>query len=79
MNSMQKFARVDHVFNTTSQTWIEKFTNRVQGNTFYNFEVEACPHNGSWVINVVSKRPETSNKELRNALMSFLATELAKG
>lgn len=71
-------ARVDNVFRTHSQERINAFKDAVQGQTFYNFQVEACPIGGEWQINVISQREKTSHKELASNLMSFLATELVK-
>ncbi len=66
-------ARVDNILRLSNESYVNRFVQLVEGQTFYNFHVEVCPVDGEFQINVISNREKTSFRELQGALLSFLA------
>jgi len=59
--------------NVTSRAASLPFVDNLQGRTMMSFIVEVCPVGGSFDVVVTTRRPETSEEELMDALLSVLS------
>jgi hypothetical protein len=46
----------------------------LQGQSYLQFVVEVCPHQGELYVNVSTRRAETTKEELNDALLMVLAS-----
>lgn len=58
----------------TSETKANHIALRLRGQTFMSFYVNVCPCNGSFLVNVGTLRPDTSEQELTEMVLDVLAS-----
>lgn len=68
--------KIDNVLRREAAAPLENLLN---GKTYMNLEVHVCPVGGSFDVNVQTLRPETSEEELREMVLGFLASAVISG
>jgi CHASE3 domain sensor protein len=61
--------------NIGSKEQAQKLVSKLQGQTYMNFIVQYGKYAGNYPVTVLTERPETTEEELREMLLFYMACE----
>jgi hypothetical protein len=68
-----------HVFTTCTAEQAEPLRRALEGRSYMNFQVAICPAGGEFRVYVGTRRPDTTEEELRELVLYVLCGDIVLG